>query len=438
MSIKDVSRRDFLKYLGIGALGFVARPRLLSALEKGVVPVSFASDVVQCFHEQATSGSTINEPILQMMVDESVMVLSGIRDVGEAWKSLFPGITEASVINIKVNCTNRYLPSHPETVNCIVNGLVQMNIGGASFKKNNVIVWDRLDSEMTNCGFTIYAGNDPGTVRCFGSNHSGVGYDNGVPLNVNGVTSYPSRVLTQMSNYLINLAVLKTHSSANVTLCLKNHFGSVNNASSLQHTSGGSSAIPSLNQQIRDVITPNNIQKLFIVDGLFGLYSGGPTGSPNFNPKLLLMSRDIVACDFQGQNVINAERVNHGLSQLNAAQITNAAQPPYSLGSTDINLIEINNIGVEEGGAPARDSRLEVMPQPLRESARVGFSLARASNVAVDLVDASGRTASPVYSGRLSAGRHEVAWHGRLPGGTYFVRVRSASGTRARKVAVVN
>ena len=38
------------------------------------------------------------------------------------------------------------------------------------------------------------------------------------------------------------------------------------------------------------------------------MYSGGPSGPPNFNPKLILMSRDPVACDKQGQNVINVER----------------------------------------------------------------------------------------------------------------------------------
>ena len=93
--MRDISRRDFLKYVGVGALGLVAKPRLLSALDGRFPPVD-ASDVVQCFHEGATSGNTINEPVVQMMVDESIKALTGLPDVGAAWKSVFAGITETS------------------------------------------------------------------------------------------------------------------------------------------------------------------------------------------------------------------------------------------------------------------------------------------------------------------------------------------------------
>ncbi|MBM3323578.1 DUF362 domain-containing protein, partial [candidate division WOR-3 bacterium] len=272
--MKDLSRRDFLKFLGIGAVGLAARPRIASALKHGLAPAVFASDVVQCFHEEATSGNTINEPVVQMMMDESVMALAGVRDVGEAWKSFFPGITEASIIGIKINCINRYLPTHPEVARSMVNGLAQMNFGGTLFPKNNIIVWDRTDSELTSSGYTIYTGSDPSQVRYVGTNHSGFGYDTGVTFNVNGSNQNPSRILSQMVDYLVDAAVLKTHSQGNVTLCMKNHYGSVHNPGGLQHSSGCSPAIPSLNQQIRDVVTPNNIQKLFVIDGLFGLYSG--------------------------------------------------------------------------------------------------------------------------------------------------------------------
>jgi hypothetical protein len=424
--MSDISRRGFLKALGAGALGLAIRPKLAHALDKSLFSGSFASDVVQCYHDLATSGNTINEPVVQMMLDESIMTLTGIRDVGEAWKSLFPGITESSVIGIKVVCTNRYLPSHPEVVRCVANGLAQMVLGGSFFKRNNIVVWDRIDSEMTNCGFTIYDGTDPDTMRCFGSDHPGVGYDYGTPLTVNGVTSYPSNIISQMADYIINVPALKSHGTSKVTLNLKSHYGSVNNASSLQHTSQCNPAIPHLNQQIRDVITPNDIQKVFIIDGLFGLYSGGPTGAPNFNPKLLIVSRDIVACDYQGQNVINRERESHGLGRYDATHITTAAQPPYSLGTTEVNLIELNNVGVEEPAARRPvEGLLEVTPQPVRDRATVGFVISRDSHVSLDLVDAAGSTRASLYNGRLSAG-------------TYFVRLNSRTGTRVRQVTVVN
>ena len=438
--MKEVSRRDFLKYVGVGALGLVARPRLLSAFERGLSPLAEASDVVQCFHEGATSGSDINEEVVQMMVDESIMALARIRNVGEAWKTIFPGITDTSVIGIKVNCASPQTPTNPEVVRCICNGLAQMDVG-TPFKKNNIIVWERTNSELAAAGFTKYTGDDPDTVRCFGSNEPGYGFDSGVTLDVNGSSQHPSVILSQTIDYLISAAVLKTHSQGVVTLNLKNHYGSVHNASGLQHYSGCSPAIPSLNQQIRDVITPNSIQKLSFIDGLFGMYSGGPSGPPNFNPKLLLMSKDPVACDKQGQNVINIERALHSLPALDADQIKVAADPPYSLGSLDINLIELNNLGIGESGRPvAGDGLFDVSPEPVRDRATVTFAVSRQGPASLELLDAAGRTEARLFAGTLDKGKHSVNWHAgrRLAGGTYFLRLNSGGATRVRKVLVVN
>jgi uncharacterized protein (DUF362 family) len=439
--LKEVSRRDFLKSVGVGALGLVAKPKLLSALDRRLWPALDASDVVQCFHDGSTSGSTINEAVVQMMVDESIMALAGIRNVGEAWKTIFPGITDTSIIGIKVNCINSQLATHPAVTRCICNGLAQMDVGGSSFKKNNIIVWDRTNGELTSSGYTKYTGNDPDTVRCFGTNESGIGYDSGVTFNVNGSNQNPSKILSQMVDYLIDAAVLKTHSQGVVTLNMKNHYGSVHNPGGLQHSSGCSPAVPSLNQQIRDVITPSNIQKLFFIDGLFGLYSGGPGGSPNFNPKLILMGKDPVACDKQGQNVINVERALHSLPALDADQIKVAADPPYSLGSLDINLIELNNVGVDEAGRTVRDDGLfKVSPDPVRDHATVTFDLSRQGPVSLELLDAAGRTEARLFAGTLDKGKHNVDWRAgrKLPGGTYFLRLNSSGATKVRKVMVVN
>jgi hypothetical protein len=440
--MSNVSRRDFLKYAGIGALGLVARPRLLGALDK-LPGRTDASDVVQCYDVNSTEGaSTINEPVVQVMVDESIKALTGIADVGEAWKSIFPGITETSIIGIKVNCVNSLLPTHSVVTRCVISGLGRMVVGSGTFRLNNVIVWDRTDSELTACGYTLYDGADPTRFRCFGSSHGGVGYDQSLTFNVNGVTSRPSVIMSQYSDYLIDAAVLKTHSQGVVTLNMKNHYGSVNNPSSLQHSGGCSPAIPSLNQQIRDVVTPNNIQKLFLIDGLFGLYSGGPGGAPNFNPKLILMSKDPVACDYQGQAVINAERALHGLGQLNAAQITTAAQPPYSLGTTDVNLIEITNPSVgltDQSSTVSRQSSIAVSPLPLRGHATVAFALLQPSAVTVELLDPAGRVAAELYRGRLSQGRHQLPLNtSRIAAGRYVLRLLSSAGTSVRKVTVLN
>jgi uncharacterized protein (DUF362 family) len=344
--MKDISRRDFLKVLGAGAATLIVRPGMTQTLDqlgKGLIPKDAPSNVVQCFDETSVAGTTIKAPVVQIMLDESIKTLTGQADVGEAWKAIFPGIAQTSVVGIKVNCINASCSTHPTVVNCIVNGLAQMIVGGTSFKKNNIIIWDRTNSELTGAGYTIYTGNDPNTVRCFGTDQSGIGYDNTRPLNVGGTTSYPSKILSQMISYLIDAAVLKDHSQGIITFGMKNHYGSINNPGSLSHSAGCTPSVPSLNQQIRDVLPITNIQKLTVIDATIGVYTGGPGGSPNCRPRSLIMSTDVVACDFVGQTLLNYERSRRGLAAVSSPQITMAAQPPYSLGTTDVNLIEINN-----------------------------------------------------------------------------------------------
>ena len=439
--MKDISRRDFIKYCGLGAFGLFIKPTLSCAKPLDGDPLR--SEVIQCFHENATTGSTINEPVVQIMMDESIKTLTGITDVGEAWKSIFPGINENSIITIKVNVINEYQPTHPEFVNCIIDGLTQMQFGSHHYLRNNIIIWDRTDWELNDAGYTIYDGSDPYTVRCFGTNHSGVGYDYSTPFNVDGVTSYPSRILTQMTDYLINAAVLKDHNGAQVTLTMKNHYGTIHNPGSL-HSSGYTCNpdIAALSAQIRDVVVPNNIQKIFIIDGLFGRVSWGPGGSPNCNPKKLLMSFDTVACDFQGQNLINEERLNLGYGTVSAWHIPTAAAAPYNLGSTDVDLIEINNpTGISEFTTekPTRYS-LNVSPNPVRTRTTISFSMDKASQVNIDLINLSGRVEDRIFAGNLAGGKHRISYEikKRLTSGPYFVRLNHNGANALKKVTILN
>jgi uncharacterized protein (DUF362 family) len=396
--------------------------------------VSDASDVVQCYNQDAVRSNVIYPEIVQSMMDESVMALTGIPQVGEAWKSLFPGIATDSVIGIKVNCINYRLSTHPEVTNAIVEGLARMQVGGSPFLRINVIIWDRGSSELTNAGYTIYTGSDPDTVRCYGVDGN---WDVGNPLNVNGVTSNPAPQLSQSCDYLINAACLKDHSTARMTLTLKNHYGTVHNPGSL-HGNHCNPYLPSLSAQIRDVL--GDKQKLYIADGLFGIYTGGPGGSPQFVPELLLMSEDTVAIDYHGQSIINTERQAHGLNPKYAEHITTAAGPPYDLGTTEINLIELNNVGLAGSRAVPTPAGLQVTPDPFRSGTTVSFSLAGAGQVRLELVNGAGRTAATVFDGRLDSGRHELRFSpGRkLARGTYFLKLHDRSGLRVRKVTVLN
>jgi len=433
--MKGISRRDFLKFLGAGAFGIMTKPTRSIMRPEGVRQ---ASDVVQCYHENATTGTVINEPVVEVMTDESIKALTGITDVGEAWKSVFPGITENSIIGLKVNCLLQ-ITTHREFTYRLINSLTRMQFGSEYFNANNIIIWDNQDNLLqNNGGYTIYDGSDPDTARCFGTNHPGIGYNYGEPFNVNGVASYPSHILTTLCDYIVDAAVIKDHSISQITLTLKNNYGSIHNPGAL-HNYQCNPYIPSLNQQIRDVPVPSDIQKIFIVDALIGCYSGGPGGPPNFYPNMILMSFDPVAIDTQGQNLINEERALHGLSPYNAPHITTAAQSPYNLGTTDINLVEIINPGVEEHAVEdRRNGVLSVMPNPFRDKTTIKLTLTEPARLNLDLTDVSGRVVDRVYSGQRAAGTHRIIYAPRphLPAGQYFLRLHANGVASTQKLTI--
>ncbi|MDD5529792.1 MAG: DUF362 domain-containing protein [bacterium] len=433
--MKKITRRKFLKLAGIGTAGLVAKP-ILSFGTKG----NKASDVVQCYSADTNTGSTINQSTVQLMMNASIKALTGQSTVGDAWKSIFPGINSSSVIGIKVNCINSALSTHPTVVNCIVNGLIQMNLGGTNFIKNNVIIWDRTNGELTSAGYTRYTGTDANTVRCFGTNQSGVGSDSSVSFNVYGSTQHPSKILSQMCDYIINAAVLKDHSFATTTLCMKNNFGSTD---TISHDPDGhcGHGIPALNQQIRDVLVPNNIQKIFIIDAIFGVVNWGPGGSPNCNPKKIIMSFDPVACDTQGQNIINEERTKLGYSTISADSITNAAQAPYNLGTTSVNLIQVTNIGIEEAQLlPAKNDIFTVSPNPLRKSANIKLNLRSPSFIHLDIYNSSGKFETSLYHGYLNEGIHKINCNlnKNLPSGTYFLSLYTQEKMFTQKISILH
>jgi hypothetical protein len=154
------------------------------------------------------------------------------------------------------------------------------------------------------------------------------------------------------------------------------------------------------------------------------------------------MSFDTVACDYQGQNLINEERLALGYGTVSAPHIPTAAAPPYNLGSTDVDLIEINNpTGISEytTSTPSKHM-LKVAPNPARTKTTITFSMPKASAVNIDLINASGRIEDRIFAGDLSPGQHRIVYEikKRLPSGSYFVRLQNNDANALRKLAVLN
>lgn len=327
----NLDRRDFLKSTGLltgGAL--LSMPALADELRGQTNPADPVSRVLVVRDSACTSGYNVNAPIVEIIVDTAIKRYTDIYNVGEAWMSLFPGITSNSVIGIKVNCINYRCSPRVETVQAILNGLTQMPVTGG-FDPNNVIVWDRTNYDLQRAGYTINTG--AAGMRCFGTNQSGVGYSN-TTINVNGVSSRPSNILTDYIDYMINLAVIKDHGVSGATLCLKNHYGSVHNPGSL-HGNACDPYLPALSAQFRDQL--GDKEKIRIIDAIFGINSGGPSGSIDFIYNGIILGEDIVSVDRVGLDILVENGMTHAYQ---AHHIQTGSQAPYNLGNYELNMIE--------------------------------------------------------------------------------------------------
>jgi uncharacterized protein (DUF362 family) len=407
--------------------------------------------VVIVTDEGASSGTSIATDVVQAMIDRGIMELTDETSVGAAWASLFPGLTPSSRIGIKVNCINRYCSSHPEVAQTIAEGLGQMEVGKGNFPRNNIIIWDRTNNELNNAGYALYTGSDPDLVRCFGTNQSGFGYDYAFPLTVQGTTCYPSSILTQHCDYLINLCVMKNHTMSGVTFSLKNHYGSIHNPSALHGTSSQycDPFVPELNQQIRDQL--GGPQVLSICDAIFGISSGGPHGYPQFTYNGLLLSQDPVALDYQGMQILG----DHNCTTTGmATHIATAASPPYNLGTDDPLQMDVRHIvnpvtGILEDGNPdplPHQYHLGLPhPNPFNARTVIPYHIGgqEAVPVQIDLFNIRGQRVRILFHDEREPGDYRAVWDGRdqhgvaVASGLYLCRLRAAGHEARAKISLV-
>ena len=298
------------------------------------------SRVVYVHDDNLTSGIVPNETLLKPSLLACLKKLTGKSTIAEAWQQILPNYKSGQIIGIKVNCINSSLPSHPQVTNALVSSIVDFGV-----PENDIVIWDRTNGELSRCGYNLNTG-DSG-VRCFGTNSGGWGYDKGKPIKVAGQTRYLSKILTQLCDYLINVPVLKDHSSAGITLSMKNHYGSVDNPGAMH----GNNCDPFI-AELNDAFDIKNKTKLIVLDALLGIYLGGPGGAPQFKPNIIAMSSDTVAIDWYGMQLINEERQNRGIGEATGRAKHIQTAEKMGLGTNDKSQIELVSAPVAKSVEP--------------------------------------------------------------------------------------
>jgi uncharacterized protein (DUF362 family) len=420
MFFKSLDRRTILKILSFTGASGLIYPRNLFAdyFSLDLVPVAVVED------DTATDGYQINEDTVLVMLNSGISALTDQSDPGEAWKSLFPGITAASIIAIKVNTLFWTMPTHPEVTYAVCEGLKLMQFEGADFPENNIIIYDDTSSHLSQGGYDINT-SDQG-IRCFGTNH--VGYSSEFYRVVN-TDQRISRIITEIADYLINISVLKNHSISGVTLGLKNHYGTCNLPQNM-HSNHADPYIPALNA----LPVINDIKCLTICDALFGIRSGGPGGYPQFTTNKIIMSEDIVACDYIGRDLLE----ENGCNTIGLATHIDTAAIDYDLGTNDPDEMDIINIFNPTTGIDGDDSflpnefrLLQNFPNPFNSQTQIRFYIPNSSETSLQIFNIQGQSVRKLMGKILEPGWHNITWDGRndigreVSSGIYLCRMQA-------------
>lgn len=345
MNRKIWKRRDFLKAATITAGGLLLSRRKSPepkgstlAQELELIPRAYlplvvrggnpSGRVVHVHASGATSwnfgsdyyGDHVDQDVVNEMVDQGVMSLTGTSSVAQAWQSLIPDYTSGKAIAIKVNFNNAGFNCevtdtdidaliHP--VNAIVQGLKQMGVAEA-----DVWVYDAtrpIPNKFAEEG-CLYSGVQFFGTRCqneatFDSSDPNAVVDFSSP----GLASQKVTDVLVNATYLINIPIMKKHGGAGITLSFKNHLGTIPNPNNLHDYLGPGAPhyAPGCNPMVDIWLNPHVGPKtqLVVGDGLFGnrltntsppqpwtTFEGGAPNSLFFATDPVAI--DCVMCDF--------------------------------------------------------------------------------------------------------------------------------------------
>jgi uncharacterized protein (DUF362 family) len=328
------------------------------------MPGPFPGRVIEVEARAAVSDrNEIRRDAVRRMIGQGMSALTGADHPPDAWRRFFQ---VGDVVGIKVNPVGRAraasetgsrrpeigsISSFPVVLE-VVEGLKS-----AGVRPRDIIVFERYADEFRRTGYeALLRERGMEGVRWYASSaeytneqlaidgYDGrrdidrqvAGYDPNVSVSMGFAApehsprddrrfrSHLSAIVTRMVDKIVSIPCLKDHRSAGVTLALKNLSHGMNNNVARSHSSGyrlsGISTIANqCNTFIPTAVAQEPLRRkvtLHIMDGLIGVYEGGP-GSWNstwatWRRQSLFFATDPVAMDMVGWDIIDAKRADEG------------------------------------------------------------------------------------------------------------------------------
>lgn len=371
MKNKNIKRRRFFALLGAGSLsallrplsgrspepaagsGFVGKLQQQAAKKPSTniadaakvprnassMPGKFPGKVVHLKNQKAVAGNVIIDKEANLMIEKGMLELTGQKNIKSAWRMF---VSPGEKIGLKVNpVAGKDLATSHAVVKSVIKQLT-----AAGIKKEDIIIWDRREMQLHECGFDEK--NYPG-IKIMGTEQqdkNGSYYDSEgklygernidkewyyfadveqeydaetIPFMVNGGKySYFSRIVTSELDKIINIPILK-NAGGSITNAMKNlAFGSITNTGRL-HASlwNDTCAEVCAFAPLRDKVV------LTVCDALKGCFNGGPGANPQFfcNYNSILIATDPVALDRIAYDIVAEKRIAEGLQKAPAPQV---------------------------------------------------------------------------------------------------------------------
>jgi hypothetical protein len=284
-------------------------------------------------------NNNTSQTAVDSMLSQTLQTLTGKPTDSAAWDALLRyfnqrhgkgniGYTSGEKIAIKLNmndsnsshAANNNINASPQLALALARQLVNQ----AGFSQADITFYD-ASRYMIDSVYNKLHGEFPSIVIVDAYGGDGRVKAQWVPGAItysvysNNGTSLPTCVVN--ANYLINMAIMKLHSYAGVTLLGKNHYGSINSRSN--HTPLAPKSAPAYNIQTDFMAHKDLGEKtvLFVIDSLYG--HDDPNGVPHVRwtirpfynrwPSSLFLSQDQVALDSVGYDFLSAQFATYGL-----------------------------------------------------------------------------------------------------------------------------
>jgi len=235
------------------------------------------------------SGYKADPAVLSKMISVGMEKLTAVDSVEGAWGKLFKASDKVCMKHNHINQESIW--THRELDQVITDALVKE----VKIERKTVVAWDRggrdLEGELGQWSKPFYTKKN----------------------------NIETRIVRALSNYgtaLVNLPILKTHGGTGLTIALKNHLGTINNADEF-HKPGGWGG--DLGPNIADLNAHPAIKdktRLIVVDAIRPLYNAGPGEDPRYRWDYngLIMGTDPVAVDTVGLAILEAKRRSEQMS----------------------------------------------------------------------------------------------------------------------------